>query len=64
LVLGSLLLERFFGIPGVGSILIDALNNSDFPVIRAMTILGSLLFIFGNLLTDVLYVMVDPRVSL
>jgi peptide/nickel transport system permease protein len=64
LVLGSLLLERFFGIPGVGSILIDALNNSDFPVIRAMTILGSLLFIFGNLLTDVMYVMVDPRVSL
>jgi peptide/nickel transport system permease protein len=64
LILGSLLLERFFGIPGVGSLTIDALNNSDFPVIRAMTILGALLFIFGNLLTDVMYVLVDPRVSL
>ncbi len=63
LILGSFLLESFFGIPGLGSMTIDALHNSDFPVIKAMTTLQSLLFIFGNLLTDVVYTIVDPRVS-
>jgi len=64
LITGSFLLESFFGIPGLGSITIDAINNSDFPVIKAMTTLGTLLFIFGNLLTDILYSLVDPRVRL
>ena len=64
LILGAFLLESFFGIPGLGSITIDAIHNSDFPVIKAMTTLQALLFIFGNLLTDVLYTVVDPRVSL
>lgn len=64
LILGSLLLESFFGIPGVGGITIDAFNNSDVPVLRAMTTLTSLLFIFGNLVTDILYKVVDPRVTL
>jgi peptide/nickel transport system permease protein len=62
LILGSFLLESFFSIPGLGRITIDAIQNSDFPVIKAMTILESLLFIFGNLLTDVFYTLVDPRV--
>jgi peptide/nickel transport system permease protein len=64
LILGSFLLESFFGIPGLGSITIDAINNSDFPVIKAMTTLQALLYIFGNLITDVLYTLVDPRVKL
>lgn len=64
LVLGAFLLEGFFGIPGIGSITIDAINNSDFPVIKAMTVLQALLMIFGNLLTDILYTLFDPRVSL
>jgi peptide/nickel transport system permease protein len=64
LILGSFLLESFFGIPGLGSITINAIHNSDFPVIKAMTTLMAVLFIFGNLLTDVLYTLVDPRVSL
>jgi peptide/nickel transport system permease protein len=64
LITGSFLLESFFGIPGLGSITIDAINNSDFPVIKAMTTIGTLLFIAGNLLTDVLYSVVDPRVRL
>ncbi len=64
LILGAFLLESFFGIPGLGGITIDAIQNSDFPVIRAMTVLGSLLFIVGNLATDLLYTLVDPRVSL
>ena len=64
LMLGSFLLEGFFGIPGLGSITIDALHNSDFPVVKAMATLGSLLFIAGNLATDIMYTLVDPRVSL
>lgn len=64
LILGSFLLESFFGIPGLGNTMIDAIHNSDFPVIRALTMLGSLLFIFGSLLTDFLYTLVDPRVVL
>ncbi|MBI2605649.1 MAG: ABC transporter permease [Deltaproteobacteria bacterium] len=64
LITGSFLLESFFGIPGLGSITIDAIHNSDFPVIKAMTTIETLLFIFGNLLTDALYSVVDPRVRL
>jgi peptide/nickel transport system permease protein len=64
LILGSFLLESFFGIPGLGSITIDAIHNSDFQVIKAMTTLEALLFIMGNLMTDVLYTLVDPRVSM
>ncbi|MEE2961696.1 MAG: ABC transporter permease [Myxococcota bacterium] len=64
LVTGSLLLESFFGIPGMGSMLLDALNASDFPVIKAYTVMISILFVVSNLLTDVLYAIVDPRVRL
>ena len=63
LILGAFLLESFFGIPGLGSITIDAVHNSDFPVIKAMTILDAMLFIVGNLMTDIMYTWVDPRVS-
>jgi peptide/nickel transport system permease protein len=64
LILGAFLLEGFFGIPGIGSMTIDAVNNSDLPVLKAMTTLTSFLMIFGNLMTDVVYTWVDPRVSL
>lgn len=64
LFLGSLLLENFFGIPGLGSMTVDAFNNADWPVVKAMTVLGSLLYIAGNILSDVLYAWVDPRVRL
>jgi len=64
LFLGSLLLENFFGIPGLGSMAVDAINNNDFPVIKAIAILGSILFVFGQLLSDLLYAWVDPRVKL
>ncbi len=64
LILGAFLLESFFGIPGLGSITIDAVHNSDFPVIKAMTTLDAILFILGNLATDIMYTLVDPRVSL
>lgn len=64
LITGSFLLESFFGIPGLGSLTIDAIHNSDFPVIKAMTTIETLLFIAGNLLTDIAYGVVDPRVKL
>ena len=64
LFLGVMLLENFFGIPGLGNMLVDAINNADWPVIQAMVILGSLLYVAGNLLSDVLYAWADPRVTL
>jgi peptide/nickel transport system permease protein len=64
LFMGSLLTESFFGIPGLGSYTIDAINAQDFSVVRAMVFLGSLLYIVGLILTDFSYTMVDPRVRL
>jgi peptide/nickel transport system permease protein len=64
LILGALLLENFFSIPGLGGITLNALNSSDFPVIKAMAILSSVLYIILSLVTDVLYTIVDPRVKL
>ena len=62
LITGSLLLEAFFGIPGLGGLLFQAINNSDFPVIRAMVVIGTLLYMIFNLLSDLLYAYVNPRV--
>ncbi len=64
LFLGSLLTESFFGIPGLGSYTIDAINAQDFSVVRAMVFLGSVLYIAGLILTDISYTVVDPRVRL
>ena len=64
LFMGSLLVESFFGIPGLGSYTIDAINAQDFSVVRAMVFIGSLLYIAGLLLTDISYTLVDPRVRL
>ena len=61
---GSILLERFFGIPGLGDISLVAITTSDIDVIRTVVLLGSLLFVFFNLLMDICYTLVDPRVSL
>lgn len=63
LILGSLLLENFFSIPGMGSMLIDALQTSDFPVVRAWVMVISVLYCAFNLLTDICYKLVDPRIS-
>ena len=64
LFLGSLLLERFFGIPGLGYLMIEAIASRDSQVIMALTYIISILFVLGNLATDVCYALVDPRVSL
>lgn len=62
LFLGSLLTESFFGIPGLGSYTIDAINQQDFAIVRCMVFLGSVLYILGLILTDIAYTIVDPRV--
>ena len=64
LILGALLLENFFGIPGIGGMTLNALNNSDFPVIKAMAILSSVVYIIFSLVSDILYTIADPRVKL
>lgn len=64
LFMGSLISESFFGIPGLGSYTVDAIAGQDFAVVRAMVFLGSALYIFGLLLTDISYTLVDPRVRL
>jgi peptide/nickel transport system permease protein len=64
LFMGSLIMESFFSIPGLGSYTIDAINSQDFAIVRAMVFLGSVLYILGLLLTDLSYTLVDPRVRL
>lgn len=64
LFMGSLISESFFGIPGLGSYTIDAINAQDFSIVRAMVFLGSALYIVGLIFTDISYTMVDPRVRL
>ena len=64
LFMGSLLTESFFGIPGLGSYTIDAIDMQDFAIVRVMVFLGSVLYILGLVLTDISYTLVDPRVRL
>ncbi|CAM4488203.1 MAG: Dipeptide transport system permease protein DppB [Legionella sp.] len=64
LFMGSLILESFFGIPGLGSYIIDAIQQQDFAIVRAMVFLGSIMYIVGLVLTDFSYMLVDPRVKL
>ncbi|NCC27496.1 MAG: ABC transporter permease [Gammaproteobacteria bacterium] len=64
LFMGSLISESFFGIPGLGSYTIDAINSQDFAIVRSMVFLGAVLYIVGLILTDISYTLVDPRVRL
>lgn len=64
LFVGSLLMESFFAIPGLGSFTIDAINAQDFAIVRSMVFLGAVLYIIGQLLTDISYTIADPRIRL
>lgn len=64
LFLGALIMESFFGIPGLGSYTIDAINAQDFAVVRSMVFVGSVLYIVGLILTDISYTVADPRIRL
>ncbi len=64
LFMGSLLIESFFGIPGLGSYMLDAIKSQDFAIVRSMVFIGSILYILGLILTDISYTWADPRVRL
>lgn len=64
LFMGSLLLESFFSIPGLGSYTMDAIHDQDFAIVRVMVFLGTALYILGLILTDISYTLVDPRLRL
>lgn len=64
LIMGSLLLETFFSIPGLGRLTVQSMLNNDFSTASAMVYIGSLLYILFNILTDISYTLVDPRVRL
>ena len=64
LFMGSLLMESFFGIPGLGSYMLDAIRSQDFAIVRSMVFIGSVLYIIGLILTDISYTWADPRVRL
>jgi peptide/nickel transport system permease protein len=62
--MGSLVFESFFGIPGLGAYVIDAIGGQDFAIVRTMVFIGSVLYILSYILIDILYTWVDPRVRL
>ena len=61
---GAVIVEGFFGIPGVGSLAIESLFSRDYPVIMALTLIGTTLFVLANLLVDLAYPFLDPRIRL
>ncbi len=64
LFMGSLIMESFFGIPGLGSYTIDAINAQDFAIVRTMVFVGTVLYVIGLILTDIAYTFADPRIRL
>jgi peptide/nickel transport system permease protein len=64
LFMGGLLIESFFGIPGLGSYMLDAIKSQDFAIVRSMVFIGSILYIIGLILTDISYTWADPRLRL
>jgi peptide/nickel transport system permease protein len=61
---GSLLLETYFGIPGLGNASINAINSADIFVVQGIVLVGAMLYVVVNLVTDVMYTVVDPRIRL
>jgi peptide/nickel transport system permease protein len=64
LFMGSLLFESFFGIPGLGSYTIEAIQAQDFAIVRSMVFIGTVLYVVGLIATDISYTLVDPRVRI
>ena len=64
LILGSLLIESLFGIPGLGNVLVQAIQTGDQPVVMTSVFLGSVLYLAALILTDICYALADPRIRL
>jgi peptide/nickel transport system permease protein len=63
-MMGSLLLESFFGIPGLGDMMLSSIQQRDMPVISGFTFVSAVFYVGANIITDLLYATVDPRVTL
>jgi len=63
LVVGAFFIEQIFNIPGIGSVSLQAISDRDYPVIQATTVLGAVAVVIGNLIADILYTIVDPRIK-
>jgi ABC-type dipeptide/oligopeptide/nickel transport system permease component len=63
LVTGAFFIEQIFNIPGIGQQTITSINNRDYPVIQATTVLLAVAVVVGNLISDILYSIVDPRIK-
>ena len=61
---GAIVTEAVFGWPGIGRLLIESINRRDYPVIQAGVLLTAFIFVFVNILIDLLYVYLDPRIRL
>ena len=61
LLFGSVIVESVFAWPGVGSYVLSAILNLDFPVIMGFTVLASIVYVLANLLVDLAYLLIDPR---
>ena len=64
LIMGGLLMERFFGIPGLGDLMLSSISNRDVPIITGLTFLTAVIYIISLLITDILYALFDPRIRL
>ena len=64
LIMGNLLLEQFFGIPGLGGLLLSSVSDRDVPIVTGLTFLTAVIYAGGLLLTDILYAVFDPRIRL
>ena len=60
----SFIVERFFGIPGIGNLFIESIFSRDYPIINAVIIIGTSMFVIANLIVDLLYPLLDPRIRL
>jgi len=63
ILVGSLVVERIFSVPGLGDSFIESITNRDYPMIMGVTIFLATMMVFMNLLTDILYKLVDPRID-
>ena len=62
LIGGSFITERIMGIPGIGQFAVESIFNRDYPVIMAITLIGAIAFVLANLLADITYAFIDPRI--
>lgn len=60
---GAVVVEQIFTWPGLGKLFIDSAFSRDYPVIMAMTVISAVLVVLGNLIADILYALVDPRIE-